>query len=87
MQKGERQTKRMMWFRGQQVPILSSTRRKDIFGSEDWIARGTIQRIGAIIFATIFFCGSAAFLSPAPYSGMKLLKRLVAFWVGSLEPG
>src|SRR5260370_35698142 len=58
MQKGERQTKRTMWFRGQNVPILYSSTRKDIFGSEDWIARGTIQKIGTTIFATVFFCGS-----------------------------
>jgi hypothetical protein len=30
MQKGERQTKRTMWFRGQNVAILYSSRRKDI---------------------------------------------------------
>jgi len=60
MQKGERQTKRTMWFRGQNVPILYSSARKDIFGSEDWIARGTIQKIGTTIFATVFFCGSIA---------------------------
>jgi hypothetical protein len=66
MQKEERQTKRMMWFRGQNVPILYSTRRKDIFGSEDWIARGTIQRIGTIIVALVFFCGSAALFVASP---------------------
>jgi hypothetical protein len=66
MQKGERQAKRTMWFRGQNVPILCSTRRKDIFGSEDWIARGTIQRIGTIFFATAFFCGSAALFVTSP---------------------
>lgn len=49
-----------MWFRGQNVPILYGRGRKDIFGSEDWTARGTIQRIGATIFATGFFCGSVA---------------------------
>ena len=54
VQKEERQPKRMMWFRGQSVPILYGRGRKGIFASEDWIARGTIQRIGAIIVATVF---------------------------------
>jgi hypothetical protein len=66
MQKGERQTKRTMWFRGQNVPILYGSRRKDVFGSEDWIARGTIQRIGTTIFATVFFCASAALVVASP---------------------
>jgi hypothetical protein len=54
----DRKTKRTMWFRGQYVPILYSRNRASIFGTEQWVARGTIQRIGAIIFAMIFFCGS-----------------------------
>jgi hypothetical protein len=49
-----------MWFRGQNVPILYGRGRKDTFGSEDWIARGTIQRIGATIVAAVFFCASVA---------------------------
>jgi hypothetical protein len=49
-----------MRFRGQSVPILYGRGRKDIFGSEDWIARGTIRRIGAAIFATGFFGVSVA---------------------------
>ena len=53
-----RKAKRTMWFRGQYVPILYSRDRASIFGTEQWTARGTIQRIGAIIFAMIFFCGS-----------------------------
>jgi hypothetical protein len=60
MQKGERQTKGTMWFRGQNVPILYGSSRKDIFGSDDWIARGAIQRIGVAVFATGFFFGSIA---------------------------
>jgi hypothetical protein len=59
-QKGERQTKRLVWFRGQFVPILYGRSRKDIFGSEEWIAKGTSQRTGAIIFSIVFFCGSVA---------------------------
>jgi len=47
-----------MWFRGQYVPILYSRNRASIFGTEQWVARGTMQRIGAIIFAMIFLCGS-----------------------------
>jgi hypothetical protein len=61
-QKGERQTKRTMWFRGQYVPILYSSDRTDGFLSKSWVAKGTTQRIGAIIFATVFFCGSTALL-------------------------
>jgi len=53
-----RKAKRTMWFRGQYVPILYSRNRDSIFGTEQWVARGTIQRIGAIIFAMIFFCSS-----------------------------
>jgi hypothetical protein len=65
-QRGEKQPKRTMWFRGQGVPILYSSRRKDIFGSEDWIARGTTQKIGATIFATVFFGGSVALFVASP---------------------
>jgi hypothetical protein len=53
-----RKTKRTMWFRGQYVPILYSRNRASIFATEQWVARGTIQRIGAIIFAMIFFSSS-----------------------------
>lgn len=60
MQNRERQTKRTMWFGGQNVPILYGQDRKDIFGSEYWVARGTIQKIGVIILATVFFCASGA---------------------------
>jgi hypothetical protein len=49
-----------MWFKGQNVPILYGRGRKDIFCSEDWIAKGAIQRIGATIVAAVFFCGSVA---------------------------
>ena len=60
MQKEERQPKHTMWFRGQNVPVLYGRGRKNIFGSEDWTAQGTIQKIGATIFATVFFCASGA---------------------------
>jgi hypothetical protein len=60
VQKGERHTKRTMWFSGQNVPILYSRSPTDGLLSKDWVARGTIQRIGATIFATGFFCGSVA---------------------------
>src|SRR5580700_8902848 len=59
-QNTEPQTKRMVWFRGQYVPVLYNSDRANIFAAERWVARGPIQRIGAIIFATIFFCGSMA---------------------------
>ena len=49
----------MMWFRGQYVPTLYSSHPKDRFLSRDWVARGTLERIGAIIFGTVFFCGSS----------------------------
>jgi hypothetical protein len=60
IQSRERHTKRTMWFRGQSVPILYGQDRKDIFGSEYWVARGTIQKIGTIILAAVFFCASVA---------------------------
>jgi hypothetical protein len=60
MQKRERQPKDMMRFRGQFVPILYGRSRKDIFGSEGWVAQGTLQRVGAIIFAVVFFCSAIA---------------------------
>ena len=56
----QRQEAGQIWFRGQNVPILYGRGRKNIFASEDWIARGTIQKIGATIIATVFFCGSVA---------------------------
>jgi len=52
--------KRTVWFRGHYVPILSGTGRKNLFASEEWIARGTTQRVGASILAAGFFCGSIA---------------------------
>ncbi len=74
-QTAEGQPKRTMWFGGQNVPILYGGGRKDIFGSEDWIGRGPIQRIGTTIFATGFFCASvalfiASFLVRAQISGI-----------------
>jgi len=60
--KGERQGKRMVWFTGQYVPILHASTRKDMPGTERWVARGTTQKIGAIIFAIVFFCTSVALL-------------------------
>src|SRR5260370_30935229 len=80
MQKGERQTERTMWFRGQNVPILYSSTRKDIFGSEDWIARGTIQKIGTTIFATVFFCGSIALFVASLLIRAPTLEMVVRVW-------
>jgi hypothetical protein len=54
------QTKRTMWFRGQFVPILYGHGRRNVIGSEVWVARGMLQQIGASIFAVVFFCGSVA---------------------------
>jgi hypothetical protein len=52
----------MTWFRGQFVPVLNGRGRKDIFGSKDWVAHGTLQRVGAIVFAAVFFCGAIGLL-------------------------
>jgi hypothetical protein len=65
MHKGERQTKRTTWFKGRDVLILYGSARKDLFGSEAWIATGTIQKVGATIFAAGFFVAHLLFLSPA----------------------
>lgn len=35
---------------------------KDIILSKDWTARGTVQRVGASVFATILLLGSIALL-------------------------
>ena len=62
----------MMWFRGQNVPILYTSHRTSIFGTEQWIARGTIQRIGAIIFALVFFCASIALFFASTITRVKI---------------
>jgi hypothetical protein len=64
-----------MWFRGQHVPILSGSSRKDIFGSEDWVTTRTVQRIGASIFAMVFFCTSVALFVASPYIRVRNLAR------------
>jgi hypothetical protein len=51
-----------MWLRNQPDPILYGSSRKDTFGSEKWVAKGTIQKIGAITFAAGLFSGSIALL-------------------------
>jgi hypothetical protein len=65
-----------MWFRGQNVPILYGRGRKNIIASEDWTARGTVQRIGATIFAIGFFCGSVAFAVAGFLVGSKLSENV-----------
>jgi len=72
----KRQTKRTMWFRGQYVPILYGRTRKDIFGSEDWAPSGTVQRIGAGIFAAGFFCASVAFFVASPFIRLQTLRDM-----------
>lgn len=72
----EPQTKRMMWFRGQFVPILYSHGRKDVMGSEVWVAKGTPQQIGAGIFAMVFFCGSVALFVASSLVRAQILKEL-----------
>jgi hypothetical protein len=71
--------KSTMWFRGQFVPILFSHNRKDIFGSEDWVATGTIQRIGASIFAAIFFSGSITLIFAAVLVRAKVSESVGGF--------
>jgi len=71
VQQGERQPKGMMWFRSQYVPILYSRGRTDGFLGKDWVARGTTQRIGASIFAIVFFCSSVALFVAGSLIGAK----------------
>jgi hypothetical protein len=64
IENGKQQSKNTMWFKGQNVPILYGSDRKGIFGSESWFAKGTIQRIGATVFASVCFgCAAALFVS------------------------
>ena len=65
-----------MWFRGQYVPVLSGLSRKDIFGSEDWAPRGTVQRIGATIVAVVFFCASVALFVASPFIRVQTLQDM-----------
>jgi hypothetical protein len=64
----------MLWYRGQHVPILYSTSRKYTLGSENWIARGTTQRIGATIIAVVFFCGSLALFAASPFLRVEIVE-------------
>jgi hypothetical protein len=68
-----------MWFRGQNVPILYGGRRKDIFASEDWVATGTVQKIGATLFALIFFLASLSL-----FGGSFLLRNEPFYDVGTV---
>jgi len=38
-----------------------------MLGTEDWVARGTIQRVGASFFAAVFSCLSAALFVASLY--------------------
>jgi hypothetical protein len=69
----KRLTKRTMWFSGQYVPVLYGDSRKDIFGSEDWAPRGTVQKIGASIFAVVLFCAAVALLVASPFVRVQAL--------------
>lgn len=64
----------MMWFRGQYVPILSGRSSKDIFGSDDWAARGMVQKIAASIFAVVLFCASVALFVASPFIRVQTLQ-------------
>ena len=63
-QKREPYKKRMMWFRGQYVPILYDTSGPYRgFGSKDWVPRSYLQRVVAFMFGTIFVFGGAVGLA------------------------
>ncbi len=59
---GKHRYDRPMRFNGhlQSSPRLRSYGRKDIILSKDWRARGSVQRVGACILATVLLLGSAA---------------------------
>ena len=60
VQKREPHKKRMMWFRGQYVPILYDTSGPYRgFLSKDWVPRSYLQRVVAFMFGTIFVVGGA----------------------------
>jgi hypothetical protein len=55
VQKREPHKKRMIWFRGQYVPILYDTSGPYRgLGSKDWVPRNYLQRVAAFMFGTIF---------------------------------
>ena len=58
------------------MPILSGRSRKDVFGSEDWAARGTVQRIGAAIFSIVLFCGSVGLFVASPFIRVQTLQDM-----------
>jgi hypothetical protein len=59
---GRNRHDRPMRFSGhsQSSPRVRSYGRKDIILSKDWRARGSIQRVGACILATVLLLGSVA---------------------------
>lgn len=58
--KREPHKKRMMWFRGQYVPILYDTGGPYRgFGSKDWVPRNYLQRTVAFMFGSAFVIGGA----------------------------
>ena len=60
VQKREPHKRRMMWFRGQYVPILYDTSGPYRgFGSKDWMPRSYLQRVVAFMSGTIFVVGGA----------------------------
>jgi hypothetical protein len=62
-----------VWFKDKNVPILRVSTRKDMLGTEDWVARGTIQRVGASFSAAVFFCLSAALFVASLYIREEVL--------------
>ena len=77
--KGEPHGKRTVWFSGQYVPLLRASTRKDMLGTENWVAKGTVQRIGATIFAMVFFC-----LSVGLFAASFFLRQEVLAYTGGI---
>jgi hypothetical protein len=77
VQKREPHKKRMMWFRGQYVPILydiSGPYRG--FGSKDWVPRSYLQRVVAFMFGTIFVVGGAGAMACTVFIKTDLIATL-----------
>ena len=77
VQKREPHKKRMMWFRGQYVPILYDTSGPYRgFGSKDWVPRSYLQRVAASIFGTIFVVGGAGAMACTVFIKANLIATL-----------
>jgi hypothetical protein len=79
LQNREHRPKGMMWFGGQYVPILSSSSRKDMPGTEAWVARGNVQRIGVSFLAMFLLCFSVALVVSTPFLAAEILREVDGF--------